>query len=766
MAALLAATWLIPNKALCYEKDMYLRKSISGRIFLAYESYDAAYGSQRNSSTRFQQTYSLDTKGNLLSRNLIIYDAGAIWNLDDYNANTTTNNSKTTRYYARTTILPRSNIPLTLHWDTDSSISSFSKHQTVNTSYGIDWSARFRTLPNTRISADTTKNTFSIFQNTTNRYSLDMEKELGPTKNHLNFKRQSTQSAPLGNSTNQYTLNINNKTNIGRGTKLSAGVTKGETWGTATGAGSVVQGISLLLDSKPSGEFMQTHSYNFFSSKDSNNTNEGNNYNGSLIYSVGRAFSSNMSLNVDNSKENSPTAKIKNNHLASKADVRVALTTHWFLSQHISVDKRTTTATPPTIKLNNHSIFKSLTALNYGRPLRWVTLLGHYGAGYTKESYTQKPSGKGLVQDASVAMSNINVTKYAGFNASAGFSRVENSAGQQNGSAESYNLNGFNKVGRKYAAVSSSYTKAFNKSWNSLYDSNSESYSLAANSSYFRYTALGYTMANSSSFNSISGISKNSSKNYTLGYKRTLLSGDFRSTLTYGVSDYTAYGTVATTNAKTAAVEYGRTVFDGTLSTSFDYSSSRSVDNATSTDERNRLISLNYGGSATNFDKKHVTVGYARTILKGAFSATLYYSSKHETYLTTFRDEDNQKLGLSYGRTVLKGNLSLLYNTSTQNLANQFQKYYITLTDYSAQYSTMLFRRVSWKAYYKQDNMDTDSNNSFRYITYYSNTLGYRLRDWTLTAEQSYRLTQSQFGGDATDARMLLTAERTFFRVF
>ncbi|MBI5887469.1 MAG: hypothetical protein HZB82_01985 [Deltaproteobacteria bacterium] len=763
----------MPNEALSYEKDEYLRKSIRGRVFLAYETYDTTYGSQKNASTKFQQTYSLDMKGNLLSRNIIIYDAGATWNLDDYNTNSSTTNSKATRYYARTTILPRSAIPLTLHWSTDTSFSSMSKNQSASKVYGLDWSARFRTLPTTRISAETAENNSVTILNKTNRYSLDMEKELGPTKNYLNFKEQDTHSTPSGDSTNQYTLNINNKTKIGRGTDLTAGITKSEARGTATSTNSTVQnstlqGISLLLNSKPSDEFAQTHQYNFFSNKNGGNTNEGNTYTGSLIYNIGRAFSSNISLNVDNSRADSQTSRTKNNNLASKADVRLALTTHWFLSQHITIDNRTTNSNTPAVNLDNHSIFKSLTALNYSRPLRWVKLSGHYGAGYTKESYTLPPSsGKGLTQDAGVAMNNIDVTKYAGFDTSAKFRRVENSADHKNSSSKSYNLSGFNKAGRKYAAVSSSYTKAFNKSWNRLYDTSTKSYNLTANSNYFRYTSLGYTMANSSKFDSINGISKKSSKNFSLGYKRPLLSGSFTSALTYGVSNSTTRGIVIATNAKSAAVGYGRKVFDGTLSTSFDYSSSHSVENATYTaDEFNRVVSLNFSGNVIDINKKHATIAYGRTIFRGTFSSTFDYSSKHETYRFTFRDESNQKVGLRYARKVFSGNLLVLYNTSTQNVATLRQEYLIKDTDYSAQYSAMLFRRLSWRAYYKKEMRDTDINSNFRHVTYYSNNFAYQLRNWSLTAEQSYRLTQSQEGRDSTEAKMLFTAERTFFRVF
>lgn len=776
MTVLLATAWLMPNEALSYEKDEYLRKSIRGRVFLAYETYDRTYiNNQTDSTTRFQQTYSFDMRGNLLSRNLIIYDAGATWNIGDYNTNSSAVNSKATRYYARTTILPRSAIPLTLHWSTDTSSSGLSKDQNVNKVYGLNWFARFRTLPTTRISADTAENNFGTNLTKTNRYTLDMEKELGPTKNILNFKEQDTHTSPSGNSTNQYTLNINNKTKIGRGTDLTAGFTKGETGGTASDIGSTMQGISLLLNSKPSDEFTQTHNYNFYSNKSSDNAQEGNIYTGSLSYDVGRAFNSNISLDVDNSRTDSQTSKTKNNNLASKADVRLALSTHWFLSQHFSVDNRTTNSAPPTVNLNNHSIFKSLTALNYIRPLKWVKLSGHYGAGYTKESYTRPPSsGKGLTQDASVAMNNIDVTKYAGFSTSASFKRVENTRGKKNSSSKSYALSGFNKVGRKYAAVSSSYTKTFNKSWNSQYDSDSASYNLAANSNYFRYTTLGYTMANSSKFNSTDGVLKKSSKNFSLGYKRPLLNGDFKSTLTYVVSDSTARGNITATDAKSATIGYGRKVFDGTISTSFDYSSSHSVAINTSTDERNRVVSLNYGGNVTDINKKQVTIGYNRTIFKGAFSSTFNYSSAHEGYQTTFRDENNRKIGLGYGRKVFGGSLSLSYNTSTQNVASPSVTYSTKLTDYSAQYSAMLFRRVSWRAYYKKDKMDKDIDtasrtgiyNSFRYITYYSNNFAYRLRRWTLTAEQSYRLTQTQERRDGTEAKMLLTAERTFFKVF
>ena len=785
-AALLLAAWLMPDEALCYDKDPYLRKSIIGRVYLVYETFDATYGNRKTTSARFQQTYSLDTKGNLLSRNLITYDAGVTWNLNDYNTNTSATNSKTTKYYARTTILPRSAIPLTLHWSADTNLANTSPSntpatQSVNKVYGLDWSGKFRTLPTTRISAETTENNSDNYQTRSNRYSLDMEKELGPTKNHLNFNEQNTQTAPAGTSTNQYSLNIDNKTKIGRGTDLIAGFTKGETGSTTQGAASTTQGISLLLNSKPSDEFTQLHSYNFFSNKSAGNTQEGTTYAGSLNYNTAKALNSNITLDINNSKADSPTSKTRSDNLISSANVRLNLTTHWFMSQYLFIDNTKTDSNVPTVNYNSHSIFKSLTALNYNRAFKWTSLSAHYGAGYTKENYIQPPivgtgstrgtpiAGKGLAQDASIALNNINVTKYAGFDASAKFTNVENSIGQRNNSSRSYYLHGFNKEGRKYVTLSTSYTKSFNKSWNNLYDTVNDRYMLIASSNYFKYTTLNYTGSYSSTYNSIDGIAKYSSNIFLLGYNRPLFSGTFTSTFNYGTSDSTSRGRVSTATSENAAVGYSRTVYEGKFSTALNHSSSRSFNSTTSTNERDQTISQNFSGNTSVTDINHAMISYGRTVYKGALTTSLDYSSKHEAYQLTFRDESTQKIGLKYDRRTFNGNLSLLYNTSTQSIATPSGASSTARTDYSARYSKILFRRVSWNAYYSVNNTEVIYSKfptDFTSTTYYSNAFAYQLRQWSFTAEQSYKTTQSQLGMNTTEAKMMLTAERTFFRVF
>lgn len=713
MAMLIMTAWLMPLEALGYEKDLYQRKSITGRVYFAYETVDNIYNDRHSPSSKFQKTYSLDTRGNLLSRRTIIYDAGATWNFDDYNANTTTNNSQSTRYYARTTILPLSAIPLTLHWSNDTSSSSMSSDKPSATNYGLNWSARFRTLPTTRISADTTENKSNARQTRSNRYVLQMNKELGPTENYLDYDRQDSEVKPSMGTTSNDKLNISNKTRIGRSTALTAGATRGRTTGSDRSNNTTVQGLSLTLNSKPSDEFTQAHNYDFYSNKTITSTQEGSNYTGSLDYSTGNAFRSNLSLSIHKLKDFSGTIKTRNDNLLSQANIRLSITTHWFLSQQVFVETIKTDTNTSAANLNDHSILKSLTSLNYKRGLKWGTLSGHYGAGYTKESYRQgQPSGKGLVQDVAIGLNSINVIKYAIFNANANSVRTQNTIGKRNHVTETYAFNGFNAVGRKYAAISSNYSKTFNTSWNSQYDSNSEIFGFAAGSSYFRYTALDYSLTSNSSFNYINGASKNRTNKYSLSHKRPLLGGDFSSLLTYVVNN---------TNARK---------------------------------------------SISDTDTTHATLGYSRKILDGTFSSNVDYNATHQVQDAAFRDDTSQGLGLSYGHKVYSGDLMLAYKTSTQNIATKLQKYGVTQTNYNVTYTALLFRRVSWKAYYSKEMMETGLTNNFRYITYYRNALMYQLRSWMLTAEQSHRLTEDQSGLIITENRMMLTAERTFFRVF
>jgi hypothetical protein len=100
---------------------------------------------------RFLQSYSLDTLGNILSRRLAIYDAGINFTFESYEQGSTTIDTDHVNYYLKTTLLPKSNIPLTLYGSKmdETLTTNFAESERTRTIYGLKWLMSFRTLPDT-----------------------------------------------------------------------------------------------------------------------------------------------------------------------------------------------------------------------------------------------------------------------------------------------------------------------------------------------------------------------------------------------------------------------------------------------------------------------------------------------------------------------------------------------------------------------------------------------------------------------------------------
>ena len=138
--AVFLVTCLVPAKAWCVKIDPYLYRTLIGRITLEYEREDSLSGAKRTRST-FNQIYSLDSKGNILSRRLIIYDAGISFARSDSTIETTTtkeSDSTQLNYYLRTTFLPRSRIPFSIFGSRKTRDTSSGRETNTN-EYGFEW---------------------------------------------------------------------------------------------------------------------------------------------------------------------------------------------------------------------------------------------------------------------------------------------------------------------------------------------------------------------------------------------------------------------------------------------------------------------------------------------------------------------------------------------------------------------------------------------------------------------------------------------------
>src|SRR4030067_2294374 len=267
-AVIALIAWLIPAQSFSVERDPYAVNSLMGQVHFQYlrETEDRD-NYAKTVSNDFIQEYTLDMRGYYASRRLLIYDADWGYINKQNSTNTTDTNTGLHNYYLSTTLLPLSYIPLTLYANRQSRTieTAPSDSSSIRTEFGLSWSLVFRRLPETTLRARRIQTDNSDGSNqTTDTYQVGMKKDIGPTKNRLNYSLSN--SSLDEKSASQYALNFNNDTNISRSTIFRLGATRGvtESWDNPA---STVNGLTLSLTSSPSREFSQSHGDGYFSSE-------------------------------------------------------------------------------------------------------------------------------------------------------------------------------------------------------------------------------------------------------------------------------------------------------------------------------------------------------------------------------------------------------------------------------------------------------------------------------------------------------------------
>src|SRR3990172_918844 len=181
---------LVPAKGWCVRVDPYIYRSLIGRVAFEFERETRTSGNSSRTPSSFSQRYSLDSKGNIVSRRLIIYDAGVSFIKKNYFTATSDSGSANLNYYLTTSFLPQSRIPLKLYGrrgELTSSTKSRSRSTTVNT-YGLDWRGIFVKLPETRVVIERESRRGAGGESHSMEYRLELDKELGPTRNSFNAR--------------------------------------------------------------------------------------------------------------------------------------------------------------------------------------------------------------------------------------------------------------------------------------------------------------------------------------------------------------------------------------------------------------------------------------------------------------------------------------------------------------------------------------------------------------------------------------------------
>ncbi len=525
-----------------FEVDPYEFKSLVGIVYFEFEKHSIEQNKSKQDSNRFQQTYSLDLKGNAFSRKLLIYDAGIKWTKNTYSTENSNVDSKNLFYYLRTTALPKSSIPLTLFASRldSSSQSDTSKTGSRTNSYGANWFLKFRTLPYIALFAQRDENKSSGVNTHIDTYRVQAKKNIGPTINEVNYSRTVSDST-AGPGTKQDVISFNNVTNISRSTQFSLGSTQSNSK-TEDGPRTKLEGLSLSLSSRPSIDFSQTHYYTMYSVNTDGEKQKGGSYSGDMNYRLSDRLTSNLGLSINSTENNTPTSTSKSDGENVNLSLYYSLTKTLSLAESVSYYQlKTNTSDASALpSLSDRKTFRELTSIRYSRQFNWARLFASYGMGYVEEKIHDKTGdqgGKGLDYQATLSLKDINVNPYVGFDTSLAYNDTQSFSGKVSSITKTYTLEAYNRQWKKYVNLTGRYYKYSQDSYLALYDQRTESLQFLANSTYLKNTRVDLAAERVHSFTEISGFSQSSTESFGIAHTRQLLRGALSLSFSYSLTD-------------------------------------------------------------------------------------------------------------------------------------------------------------------------------------------------------------------------------------
>lgn len=561
--AAVAAGLFAPRMGYAVEEDPYIYKSLVGRVFFEFEEAATEQNGIASTSSRFQQTYSLDLKGNFMSRRLIIYDAGVALTNNDYSSDSSDVATRTIDYYLRTTVLPKSGIPLTLYGQRTEDQTSSSER--TKTTYGLNWFLKLRTLPQTSIYAERVLSESESVDSETANYKVILKKELGPTENDATMSYATNDSSD-GTSSSVATLNANNLTRISKSTQIYAGATLSRSASDESDSNTEtsLEGLSLLLNSKPSQDFNQNHRYVYYRNSTDGDEQVGTTYSGDMGYKLTQRVDANVSVSLGTSENNSSTSTSETESLGASGGMNFRLTDNLTASESVSysdfksnsnasaastdtatdttdttgTDTTTDTTSDTAATTGDRTTLRVTSRLNYSKIFPWAVLGAGWSLGYIEDKAEGFRVGQGLEHSVNASLGNIDVNRYVAFGV--GFSQADTYtlAGEDIFShSKNYNANVFNKIWKQYVSLNATYDKSIYESYIDVTGSRHETYRLDATSAYFKNFSLQGFAEHSTTFSGVSGFGETNTVGASVGHNRPLFKGSLDISLYYALID-------------------------------------------------------------------------------------------------------------------------------------------------------------------------------------------------------------------------------------
>lgn len=570
-AALLAAfasVLLCPAKGFSVEEDPYLYRTLIGTIYLEYEKTNFVTDQYKTKNSHFTERYQLDTIGNLVSRRVLIYDAGVTYTNINYDTNGSETETDDFDYRVKTTFLPNSAIPLTLHGSKTESTSSSGggTSKGTGTSYGLEWQLLTKKFPKLQLTINTSETESARAKNSNTATNLNIDKDIGPTTNEV-FLRKNESKASFGDRSSTRQVNASHGTKISKTTAFTAGGSRSDSQDNKS-LESSHEGYSFTLNSAPSRDFQQNHAYSFYKTSDEGRS-EGSSYSGSMSYNVSTNLSARASVGFNKAENETKSSQNKSSGNSSSGGVSYRLTRTVSISENIGYNNNQTNSSDSTsTNTIDYKTFSSTTIANYGDSFSWTSLGLSYGGTYTEEEVGEE-RGTALGQTASVSLGNIDFNRFVGFSTSAAFAESEAISGTTQTTTRAYNFSVFNKALVEYVTLSGSVNKNSTVSWIEGMDQKSESYRLDASSSIIKTIALTGYAERMKNFNDANGWATVDNEGVNLSKRITILGSPLELSASYRLTERDYSGGKDRSSAAQYRATYSKPLL-GLMSWNFD----------------------------------------------------------------------------------------------------------------------------------------------------------------------------------------------------
>lgn len=552
---------LTPVKGFTVEEDPYIYKTLVGTVYFEYQKGLLKGRDTRSERSNFSQVYSLEMFGNFISRRLFIYNWNATYTKNDSTSDNIKSESSFLTYSLYTTALPNSKIPLTLYGNRNHNLSGATS---VSTNYGLKWLIKAQTLPQFSLYVD--KNVAERADGTKSEsisYGFDLRKELkiGPTRNLVTFDRATSSPNSIDKSTNT-NLRFSNTTQLSSSTQF--GVNTARHMQESATSESTSEGYTFDLNSTPSKDFSQNHTYTFFESESGGGTATGDAYSGAMYYSVSKDLSASLGLAISRNENQSATLSNESENMNTSGGISYRFSDRLSLSQSVTyISSETDSQAASVTTANKYKTFSSMTSLIYSQPLAWgpvkAGLGASYGVGYSRQQ-ADAVKNNGMNQAFSASLGGITVdNRYIDFSSSLSYAKSNTAPEDLNYSSKAFSLTASNKVLRKYARITSGYNKSVSLTWVPGGDTKNESYSLTGNTVIARVPVEAY-FNHLKSFNEIAGWTSAANGGASLSHSMKILKNPLTTSLSYSYSENDYAGGSDRSTTTSVSSRYGRRI--------------------------------------------------------------------------------------------------------------------------------------------------------------------------------------------------------------